>query len=219
MLPEKSSGHITSKTAGSASRVLFISKRRVRNSAMLPQNENLLESTAEIVLMPKDSLITTHSKSRFSRRGAVAEADQPLRVLFLSRSYPNNVLKLLGLWVEGLVRHCAHFCECKVISPVPYCPQLPGLGEEYSRFRRVARRRSEGAVDVYHPRFLVPPGNRFHGIEGLPYYFAAERIASSLRSSFSFDLIHAHFSYPDGWVAARLGRKFGTPVIITEQNP
>src|SRR5207302_2557802 len=31
-----------------------------------------------------------------------------------------------------------------------------------------------------------------------------------------FDLIHAHFTYPDGWVAARLGQRFGVPVIITE---
>jgi glycosyltransferase involved in cell wall biosynthesis len=153
-----------------------------------------------------------------SRAGQV-ERERPLRVLFLSRSYPNNVLKLLGLWVEGLVRHCARSCECKVISPVPYCPPLPGLGEEYSRFRKIVRQRYDGGAEVYHPRFLVPPGHRFHGTEGVPYYFAAQRLASRLRSRFPFDVIHAHFTYPDGWVAARMGRKFGVPVIITEQNP
>jgi glycosyltransferase involved in cell wall biosynthesis len=56
-------------------------------------------------------------------------------------------------------------------------------------------------------------------MEDWPYYFAAGSVASRLRSSFPFDIIHAHFSYPDGWVAAQLGRRFGVPVIITEHAP
>src|SRR5262249_1769382 len=51
------------------------------------------------------------------------------------------------------------------------------------------------------------------------YYIAILRLVARLRKDFPFDLIHAHYSYPDGWVAARLGRRFGLPVIITEQNP
>lgn len=30
-----------------------------------------------------------------------------------------------------------------------------------------------------------------------------------------FDVIHAHFAYPQGYVAVKLGRKFGVPVVIT----
>jgi glycosyltransferase involved in cell wall biosynthesis len=40
-----------------------------------------------------------------------------------------------------------------------------------------------------------------------------------LHQTFAFDLIHAHFTYPDGVVAIRLGEKFGVPVIITEHAP
>lgn len=167
--------------------------------------------------MSRPCVTTTSGTGLISR--VTAKAHPHLRVLFLSVSYPNNVLPLLGLWVQGLVRHCAPFCESKVISPVPYCPPLLGLAKEYSRFRRIERRRWEGGVEVFHPRFLVPPGHRLHGIEDVPYYFAAGRIASRLRSSFPFDVIHAHFSYPDGCVAARLGRRFGVPIIITEHAP
>ena len=148
-----------------------------------------------------------------------ARSQQPLRVLYLSRSYPNNVIPCLGLWVEGLVRHSVEFCESKVISPVPYCPPFPGLGQEYTRFRRVEQRRHSGGVEILHPRFLVPPGNRFHEFESLTYYMGVVRSADGLRRNFRFNLIHAHFSYPDGWVAARLGKRYGVPVIITEHAP
>ena len=34
-----------------------------------------------------------------------------------------------------------------------------------------------------------------------------------------FDLIHAHFTYPDGVVAARLAEQFGVPFVVTEHAP
>jgi glycosyltransferase involved in cell wall biosynthesis len=39
-----------------------------------------------------------------------------------------------------------------------------------------------------------------------------------LHRRFPFDLIHAHFTYPDGVVACLLGRKYGVPVVITEHS-
>jgi teichuronic acid biosynthesis glycosyltransferase TuaC len=139
------------------------------------------------------------------------------RVLVLSRNYPNDVLPLLGLWVERMVRYTADSLETTVVAPVPWCPPLPFLPENYSRFRRIRRRRQDGRVTVYHPRFVVPSGSRFQGIEGFGYYAAVAPLVRRLRRSFPFDLIHAHFTFPDGWVAARLGRRYGVPVIITEQ--
>jgi len=142
-----------------------------------------------------------------------------LRVLVLSRSYPNNVTELLGLWVQGLVRQSAQFCEVKVISPVPYCPPFPHIPENYSRFRRVVRRRWDDGVEVLHPRFLAGPGYSTHSIEWLLYDVAIRRSVTGMRRNFPFELVHAHFTYPDGVVAARLGRRYGVPVVITEQNP
>jgi glycosyltransferase involved in cell wall biosynthesis len=141
------------------------------------------------------------------------------RVLVLSRNYPNNVMPLLGLWVQGLVRESARFCGLKVISPVPYCPPLPGIPEEYARFRRVARSGWDGDIEVFHPRFLVGPRYSTHQLEWLLYYAGIRKTVARLRRSFPFDLIHAHFTYPDGVVAAHLGRHYNVPIIITEQNP
>lgn len=140
-----------------------------------------------------------------------------LRVLVLSRNYPNDVLPLLGIWVDRMVRFATATLDMMVVAPVPYCPPLPFLSENYRRFRRVRRLRTEQGLTVYHPPFIVPAGSRLLALEGLGYLACIRRLVRRIRRNFPFDLIHAHFTYPDGWAAVRLGRQLGVPVIITEQ--
>ncbi len=142
-----------------------------------------------------------------------------LRLLVLSRTYPNNVMELLGLWVQSQVQHMARTCEVKVISPVPYCPPVPGLSENYTRFRRVPVSHWDGEVEVLHPRMVVGPGYSTHSWEWWLLQASIRKTADRLRERFPFDLIHAHFTYPDGVAAVELGAKYGVPVVITEQNP
>ena len=142
----------------------------------------------------------------------------PLRVLVLSRNYPNNVMQVLGLWVRNVLRESTRHCDVKVVSPVPYSPPLPGLPENYARFRRIERRRWDGAIESIHPRMLVGPGSTTFSYEWLLYLRAVSATVRALRREFPFDLIHAQFAYPDGVVAAALGRQYDVPVVITEQN-
>jgi len=141
-----------------------------------------------------------------------------LKVLFLSRNYPNNVTSTLGLWVEGLVRQISTMCECRVIAPVPYCPPLLPL-RDYSRFRDIALRDGMNGVDVLHPRFLTGPGYSLHSCEASLYYWGVQRHLEQVHREFPFDVIHAHFTYPDGVVAARLAQRYRVPVLITEHAP
>lgn len=137
------------------------------------------------------------------------------KVLVLSRNYPNSVTPILGLWVEGLVRHVSKSCDVRVIAPTPYCPPLPGLGE-LRGFRTIAKSQCVGGVDVTHPRFLTGPGNSTYNVEAKLYYWSIRREVDRLRDKFPFDLIHAHFGYPDGVVAAKLAKRYKVPFIITE---
>lgn len=145
-------------------------------------------------------------------------ASSRIRVLVLSRNYPNNVMDVLGLWVRGQVRAAAKFCDLKVVSPVPYCPPLPRLAESFTRFRRVERRRCDRGIESFHPRFLSGHGLATHRIEWLLYDVAIRKTVNAIHRQFPFDLIHAHFTYPDGVVAARLARRYGVPFVITEHN-
>jgi len=137
------------------------------------------------------------------------------KILVLSRNYPNNITPILGLWVEGLVRHVARLCEIKVIAPTPYCPPLPGL-DGFTKFRSVKREQNIDGIDVFHPRFLTGPGNSTYNFESNLYYWSIRRQVDALREKFPFNVIHANFSYPDGVVAAKLAARYNVPFIITE---
>jgi hypothetical protein len=43
--------------------------------------------------------------------------DRRPRVLVLSRNYPNDVQKLLGMWVRQIMAASAEICDPKVIAP------------------------------------------------------------------------------------------------------
>ena len=141
-----------------------------------------------------------------------------LRVLVLSRNYPNDAMQVLGLWVRNVLRASTELCDVKVVSPVPYAPPVPGLPENYARFRRIERRRWDGRIESIHPRMLIGPGSTTFRYEALFYGRAVSPVVRALRREFDFDVIHAHFTYPDGVVAVSLGDEFDVPVVITEHN-
>lgn len=147
-------------------------------------------------------------------------ADRP-RVLVLARSYPNNVLEHFGLWTEAPTMRLAERCDIRVVSPVPYCPPVPAIGplRDYARFRRVRRREIRHGVEIFRPRFVIGPGRSLHRLEARAYYQGIRRLVDRLRETFPFDLIHAHFIYPDGVVAARLSRRYGVPFVVSEHAP
>src|SRR5439155_20700990 len=102
----------------------------------------------------------------------------------------------LGLWVEALIRQSQDKWDSCVIAPVPWCPPIPFLSENYTRFRRVLKRERTGIADVLHPRALTPPGGRFRRLEGDWLLACVERQVEALSGQFAFDVIHAHFTYP-----------------------
>ena len=144
-----------------------------------------------------------------------------LRVLVLARSYPNDALPTLGVWTERLTLDLAKACQVEVVSPVPYCPPVPQLSalRGYSRFRGVARHELRALVPGHHPRFVVGPGNTTLALEASSYYHAARRRIARIRERFPFDLVHAHFIYPDGVAAQRIAAEYGVPLVVTEHAP
>jgi teichuronic acid biosynthesis glycosyltransferase TuaC len=129
------------------------------------------------------------------------------KVLVLSRNYPNNVIPLAGLWVEGLTRALSCLCEVRVVSPVPYSPPMP-KGVRFGEFRRIRRRDRVNGIVISYPRFFTGPASTLDRIEAITYYWGVRGDIARLRREFSFDVIHAHFGFPDGVVATRLGRRY-----------
>jgi len=144
-----------------------------------------------------------------------------LRVLVLSRSYPSDVLPMMGLWVERPTRLLAETCDVRVISPVPWCPPVPATGplRQYARFRTIPRRELRAGVEVLHPRFVSGPGRSLYAFDARAQALGMRRLVERLRETFPFDLIHAHMIYPEGVVAHELSERYGVPFVVSEHAP
>jgi len=140
-----------------------------------------------------------------------------LRVLVLTRNYPNPAMPLLGLWAQRLVHAATGFAETKVVAPVPYVPpMLARFAPYYARYKDVPAGRWDDGVQVFHPRMLTGPGQALYAFEAASYVRAVLPTINRMRREFAFDVIHAHFTYPDGVAASLLGSLYGVPVVITE---
>ncbi|MEZ5499961.1 MAG: glycosyltransferase [Steroidobacteraceae bacterium] len=137
------------------------------------------------------------------------------RILVVSRNFPSTANPRLGLWVRHQLRALAGYCDVTVVAPVPYFPPLPGPAHRVA-FRQVARRVEDDGIVILHPRYLTGPGYTTFRFDAACEANAAARALR--RDPLPFDLIHAHFIYPDGVAAMRLARAFPVPLVMTEHN-
>jgi len=142
-------------------------------------------------------------------------ASQRLRVLVLARAYPSEALPGQGLWAARLVNAMLPFADPTVVSAIPWTPAAVPV-DEWLRLRRVPRHATYENVEVLHPR--VPGGvvHATHAIDARLALPSLRRLASRLHAQQRFDIIHAHIIYPEGVIAANIGRHLGVPVVTTE---
>src|SRR5678815_5574946 len=139
------------------------------------------------------------------------------RVLVLARSYPNNAFPSMGIWTERIVSASRAVAEPVVLAPVPYAPPLVPI-PAIQRFRSVERVRTHNGVTVHHPRVPAGPGHMLHWLDARLGLTVLQREAAALHRADPFDVIHAHFIYPEGVMASAIGTSLGLPVVTSEHS-
>jgi teichuronic acid biosynthesis glycosyltransferase TuaC len=134
-----------------------------------------------------------------------------MRVLTLSTVFPNLRQPAFGVFVAERIRRLARHCDVSVVAPVPWFP-----GNRWIRPHWSGVPASEGhdGFRIYHPRVLCLP-RYAKWSDGALYAASVLPFLLRLRRRFPFDLIDAHFAYPDGVAAALLGGLLRVPVVIT----
>jgi glycosyltransferase involved in cell wall biosynthesis len=143
-----------------------------------------------------------------------------LRVLTFTTLYPNQAMPTFAMFVEQRLRHLAASgeVEARIVAPVPWFPLKSDRFGSYGRFARVPDTETRHGLHVTHPRYLVVPKV---GMMLTPrtLFRAGVRAIEWLRAEgFDFDLIDAHYLYPDGVSAAMLARKFRKPLVLTARG-
>ena len=143
-----------------------------------------------------------------------------LKVLTFSTLFPSSVKPSHGIFVETRLRELLKSgqVESRVIAPVPWFPSTNPRWGEYAKFAATPAREQRNGLDVRHPRYLLAPKV---GMTTAPLTLALgarAAVQQLIDEGFDFDLIDAHYYYPDGVAAALLAKWFDKPLTITARG-
>ena len=143
-----------------------------------------------------------------------------MKVLLFSSLYPSTVRPIHGIFVETRLRELLKTgqVQTKVVAPVPWFPSKSPRFGEYAQFAATPRFEHRNGLDVHHPRYLLLPKV---GMNLAPYTMALGALSTVRRlqrEGFDFDLIDAHYYYPDGVAAGLLAKWLGKPFFVTARG-
>ena len=125
-----------------------------------------------------------------------------------------------GIFVETRLRELLKSgeVETKVVAPVPWFPFRAKMFGDYALFSRTPKFEARNGIEVYHPRYILPPKV---GMNVAPYTLASASlplIKKLISNGFDFDLIDAHYYYPDGVAASFIAKELGKPFLVTARG-
>ena len=143
-----------------------------------------------------------------------------MRILTYTRLYPNAKMPEHGIFVarrvEAMARQGGH--QIEVVAPVPYYPKfLPATGE-WNALKLIPEVEERDGLNVYHPRYFNPPKIGMAKYGDWMAQGSYDLLHRLLKSDFQFEVIDAHFVYPDGYAAVKLGQRLKRPVIVTARG-
>lgn len=143
-----------------------------------------------------------------------------IRTLLFSTLYPSSVRPIHGIFVETRLGELLKSgqVDTRVVAPVPWFPCSHKCFGEYGRLAATPRYEQHNGVAVYHPRYFLPPKI---GMRIAPFSLALGAlplVRRLIQEGFDFDLIDAHYFYPDGVAAGLLARWLGKPFVVTARG-
>jgi teichuronic acid biosynthesis glycosyltransferase TuaC len=143
-----------------------------------------------------------------------------VRLLTFTSLYPSAARPRHGIFVETRLQRLlarGGLTAC-VVAPVPWFPFAGKRWGEYGRVAATPLFEVRSGVEVQHPRYLMLPRI---GMRLQPDSLASSgrRAVEQLqRSGSDFDVIDAHYLYPDGVAAAALARWMGLPYVLSARG-
>jgi glycosyltransferase involved in cell wall biosynthesis len=143
-----------------------------------------------------------------------------VRILTFTTLYPNLLQPQHGIFVETRLRKlvASGIVSARVVAPCPWFPFASARFGRYAVFAQMPREETRHGLQVEHPRYPVIPSV---GMSAAPLALCAAVLPvlrRQVRDGHDFDLIDAHYFYPDGVGAVLLGRALDRPVSVTARG-
>lgn len=145
---------------------------------------------------------------------------KPIKILTFSTLYPNAAQPTHGIFVENRLRHLLESgeIEVKVVAPVPWFPLTNPVFGKYGNFAKVPEHEVRHGIEIWHPRYWVLPKIGMNIAPLLMARAAKKTVRRICEQGFDFDLIDAHYFYPDGVAACILANSLGKPFVVTARG-
>lgn len=138
------------------------------------------------------------------------------RVLIYTTLFPNSAQPLNGNFILERMRHLIPYLDMTVVAPVPYFPRTK-IHKGWFTFSTIPHSERFREFEIDHPRYLVIPKLAM-STHGLSMFAGSLSQVSRLLRAADYDLIDAHYVYPDGFAATMLGARFNKPVVISARG-
>jgi teichuronic acid biosynthesis glycosyltransferase TuaC len=144
----------------------------------------------------------------------------PVRLLTFSTLFPHAARPNHGIFVENRLRHLLASGQASsvVLAPVPWFPSRSDRFGDWALNARAPATETRHGITIRHPRYKVIPKLGMTVAPWLLYRAMVPQVARLLEAGHRFDVIDAHYMYPDGVAATWLGRRFGLKVVITARG-
>jgi teichuronic acid biosynthesis glycosyltransferase TuaC len=137
-----------------------------------------------------------------------------MRVLEVCQEFPNRYYPQLGTFIKQSIDSIAsQNVDITVVSPKPLV--IPFSAFPYHNFSKLPRIEHTEKYSIHYPRYIYAvPKKHFYPITGISYaHFVSKYAIKNIKPK--PDLIHAHFSYPDGFGMIGLAKKWNIPLVIS----
>lgn len=143
-----------------------------------------------------------------------------MKLLTFSTLFPNTVTPAHGIFVETRLRYLlgSGQVQSRVVAPVPWFPSANPRFGSYAKFAAIPAHEVRHGIDVQHPRYALLPKIGMNVAPALMMRGVKSAVGRIIDEGYDFDVIDAHYFYPDGVAAVMLGKYFNKPVVITSRG-
>lgn len=143
-----------------------------------------------------------------------------MKILTYTTLYPNCVQSRHGIFIETRLKHliaCENI-QLTVVAPVPWFPFSGDKFGVYGKYKKIPAQEKRINSDIYHPRYPVIPKIGMNIAAELLFMFTVNYVKKLIEKIGGIDLIDAHYFYPDGVAAVKIGQALGIPVVISARG-
>ena len=148
-----------------------------------------------------------------------AKDNTEIRILVISRLYPNRLNNSHGIFVHRQIEHLIrNRCKAIVVAPKPWSPKILWFRKKWRNYGLIPKHDRLSDIELYYPSYLRFPGKWNYPFSGILVFFCIIKLIRRIRKEFQFEIIYSNTDVTDGHASILLAKRFGIPVVLMSRG-